>query len=618
MKLTTRNPLLPFASTLFAIALGASCQEEGPRQITASVAPPTQDVVSGAQEVIKPMAVSSSHIKDRIDHAIRFLRADQNKNTGQFGNGVEDTARVLIAMADSPRKYTVIDGPFLESAADFLANQRDSKGLIFDATATSDEAKIQQTLLAAYALARISVPGFGASEAEGQALAEAAEAVDAVTFAAVQGKLLPDAAPLALADLHKLLANQNDKGAFPAMGEGSVAAITAANVAQLTANWHSIRAAEVKPASEVVPLAKAPAADQAKITAAMMRGALYLVNEGAVEPGRWGAMGNADAGITAMVLGGLLATPEPRPAEVDAAINAGLAWLVSLQKEDGAIHTGQLANYVTSASILALAAADRPEFKETIEEARGFLTALQADEGEGYAPGHRYYGGMGYGGDERPDLSNLQMAMDALAASGTQAEDESFNKALAFLERCQNRSESNDIAIDAGDDKGVIKSGNDGGSAYSPGESKAGFMTLADGTRVPRSYGSMTFALLKGYLLAGLEKDDPRVVAAWKWITANYSLDLNPGFEASADPSEAYQGLFYYFLAMARALELYGEDEITTADGVVHNWKSELGARLTDMQKGDGSWENTNSPRWFEGNPTLATAYALVIMESTL
>ena len=143
-------------------------------------------------------------------------------------------------------------------------------------------------------------------------------------------------------------------------------------------------------------------------------------------------------------------------------------------------------------------------------------------------------------------------------------------------------------------------------------------MTLADGTRVPRSYGSMTFALLKGYLLAGLEKDDPRVVAAWKWITANYSLDLNPGFEASADPSEAYQGLFYYFLAMARALELYGEDEITTADGVVHNWKSELGARLTDMQKGDGSWENTNSPRWFEGNPTLATAYALVIMESTL
>ena len=617
MTSTMRKPLLLFASSLALVALGANCSEEAPKTITAVLEPPVDEMVVEMQEQGGPMAVSSSHIKDKIDHAIRFLRADQNKNTGQFGNGVEDTARVLVAMADSPRKYTVMDGPFLESAAMYLANSRDSKGLIFDATAKTDAAKIEQTLLAAYALARISVPGFGASEAEGQALAEAAEAVDAVTFAAVQGKLLPDTAPLALADLHKLLATQDDAGAFPASA-GTVAAATASAIAQLTANWHSIRAAEVKPASEVVPLAAAPAADQAKITAAMNRGALYLVNEGAVEPGRWGAMGNADAGITAMVLGGLLATPEPRPAEVDAAINKGLEWLVSLQKEDGAIHTGQLANYVTSASILALAAADRPEFKETIEEARGFLTALQADEGEGYAPGHRYYGGMGYGGDERPDLSNLQMAMDALAASGSKAEDDSFQKALAFLERCQNRSESNDIAIDPGDDKGVVKSGNDGGSAYAPGESKAGFMTLADGTRVPRSYGSMTFALLKGYLLAGLEKDDPRVVAAWKWITANYSLDLNPGFESSADPSEAYQGLFYYFLAMARALELYGEDEITTADGATHNWRQDLAARLTAMQKGDGSWENTNSPRWFEGNPTLATAYSLVILESTL
>jgi squalene-hopene/tetraprenyl-beta-curcumene cyclase len=617
MNSTTRNPLILIASSLTLIALGSSCWDEAPKSITASVPAPEDELVVAIGQDSGPAAVSSSHIKDSIDRSVRFLRADQDPKSGQFGGGVEDTARVLIAMADSPRKYTVMDGPFLESAADYLANNRDSTGLIFDANATTNEAKIQQTLLAAYALARISVPGFGATEAEGKALAEAAEAVDAVTFAAVQGKLLPGAEALGLADLHKLLASQDEAGAFPAAG-GSVAAATASSMAQLTANWDSIRASEVKPASEIVPLAKAPAADQAKVTAAMNRGALYLVNEGAVEPGRWGAMGNADAGITAMVLGGLLATPEPRPAEVDAAINTGLAWLVSLQKEDGSIQTGQLANYVTSASILALAAADRPEFKETIEEARGFLTALQADEGEGYAPGHRYYGGMGYGGDERPDLSNLQMAMDALAASGTKAEDESFNKALAFLERCQNRSESNDIAIESPDGKGVIKSGNDGGSGYAPGESKAGFMTLADGTRVPRSYGSMTFALLKGYLLAGLEKDDPRVVATWKWITANYSLDLNPGFETSADPSEAYQGLFYYFLAMARALELYGDDEITTADGVTHNWKRDLGARLTAMQKGDGSWENTNSPRWYEGNPTLATAYALVIMESTL
>jgi squalene-hopene/tetraprenyl-beta-curcumene cyclase len=386
----------------------------------------------------------------------------------------------------------------------------------------------------------------------------------------------------------------------------------------LTATWHDLRAGEVKPASEVKPLPSIANADTEKVAVAMHRGALYLVNEGAIEPGRWGAMGQADPGITAMVIGGLLATPAPRPAEVDQAIDTGLEWLLSMQKDDGSIHTGTLANYVTSASILALAAADRPEFKEAIEDARQFLTVLQADEGEGYAPGHRYYGGVGYGGDERPDLSNLQMAMDALAAAGTKAEDPAFSKALAFLERCQNRSESNDVSVAAADGESAIKSGDDGGSGYAPGESKAGYVTLADGTRIPRSYGSMTFALLKGYLLAGLDREDPRVEATWKWITENYSLDLNPGFEASEDPSEAYQGLFYYFLAMARALELYGQDEITTPDGQVHNWKRDLGGRLTAMQKGDGSWENTNSPRWYEGNPTLATAYSLLILESAL
>lgn len=569
---------------------------------------------AGTEEV----TYSPPQVKDAIDRAVRYLRGTQDSNTGQYGEGVEDTARVLIAFAQSPRAYSIVDGPFIADAVEYLRSQRNDKGLISDALATDQDAKVQQTLLAALALAKIGVPGFGADGAEGAALAAAALAVDEAVFEQISGKLMPTAMPLDASAIGAMLKTQTEDGLFLKGDSSSAVQETAMAMDVLTATWHDLRAAEVKPASEVKPLPTAANADTAKITAAMNRGALYLVNEGSIEPGRWGAMGQADPGISAMVLGALLATPEPRPAEVDAAIDAGLEWLVSMQKEDGAIHAGQLANYVTSASILALAAADRLEFKGVIEDARKFLTVLQADEGEGYAPGHRYYGGVGYGGDERPDLSNLQMAMDALAAAGTKADDPAFNKALAFLERTQNRSESNDVEVAGTGDEGVIKSGNDGGGGYAPGESKAGFVTLADGTRVPRSYGSMTFALLKGYLLAGLEKDDPRVEAAWTWITKNYSLDLNPGFEASEDPSEAYQGLFYYFLAMARALELYGSDEITTPDGELHNWKQDLGARLTAMQKGDGSWENTNSPRWFEGNPTLATAYALLIMESTL
>ena len=43
----------------------------------------------------------------------------------------------------------------------------------------------------------------------------------------------------------------------------------------------------------------------------------------------------------------------------------------------------------------------------------------QIDEGEGYKQDHRYYGGVGYGGDERPDMSNLYLAIEGLKASAT-------------------------------------------------------------------------------------------------------------------------------------------------------------------------------------------------------
>jgi squalene-hopene/tetraprenyl-beta-curcumene cyclase len=356
------------------------------------------------------------------------------------------------------------------------------------------------------------------------------------------------------------------------------------------------------------------AADRARAETALERGARYLLAE--ADEGRWGFGGQPDPGITAMVTGALLALPEPRPAEVQAAIDSALDWLVALQKSDGSIHAGQLANYVTSAALMALAGGGREQDVEAIGRAREFLRVLQADEGEGYGPSDRYYGGVGYGGDERPDLSNLQMALEALHAAGVDSGDETYRKALTFLQRCQNRSESNDLVLAA---EGVaVVSGNDGGAGYAPGESKAGFIELPDGRRVPRSYGSMTYALLKGYLFAGLSKDDARVEAAWEWLRRNYTLDVNPGFEASSDPTAAYQGLFYYFFTMAKALALYGDEIVVDGAGTEHAWRTELCGRLVSLQRPDGSWVNENAPRWYEGNPVLATAYALITLGTAL
>ena len=208
------------------------------------------------------------------------------------------------------------------------------------------------------------------------------------------------------------------------------------------------------------------------------------------------------------------------------------------------------------------------------------------------------------------------MALDALVAAGGTSEDEAFRRALVFLQRSQNRTESNDLELEV--DGVKIRPGNDGGAGYAPGQSKAGFVVLADGTKVPRSYGSMTYGLLRGYLFAGLSKDDPRVEAAWRWITENYTLDLNPGFDVSSDPAAPYQGLFYYFHSMGKALDVYGSATLVDAAGTEHDWRAELSGRLLSLQRPDGSWLNENSPRWWEGNPVLATAYAMLTLEIAL
>ena len=63
------------------------------------------------------------------------------------------------------------------------------------------------------------------------------------------------------------------------------------------------------------------------------------------------------------------------------------------------------------------------------------------------------------------------MALDALRAAGVASDDPAFAKAVKFLERTQNRAESNDAVIRSAD--GLIVPGNDGGAGYMPGDSKA-------------------------------------------------------------------------------------------------------------------------------------------------
>ena len=298
-------------------------------------------------------------------------------------------------------------------------------------------------------------------------------------------------------------------------------------------------------------------------------------------------------GITGLSLRAFLESPEGYNESDGPFITKQVEYLLSNVKPDGSISSWlQAATYNTAVAITALAATKNPKYDPIIAGARDFLLKRQNDEPDGYQPDHRFYGGIGYGGDERPDLSNIYFALEGLKAASTDAKDPVWQKALAFVNRSQNRSESNDQAF----------AGNDGGFAYMPGWNPPEY---ENGTG---SYGGMTAAGLLSLLFAGVDKTDPRVQAAYKWMTANFTLETNPG-------TSKKHGIFYYYNAFAKVMAAYGEDTFVDGKGVQRNWRNELTTKLLSLQAADGSWHNTESKAWFEDRPQLVTSWAVIALE---
>ncbi len=316
--------------------------------------------------------------------------------------------------------------------------------------------------------------------------------------------------------------------------------------------------------------------------------------------------------ITGLALTALARSEKPPKDAMDRAVK----FILSNVKPNGAIYGGgetdKYPNYSTAICTMALLATGKPELTDTIKRARRFLLDTQFDAGENVKEADTSYGGIGYGKRERPDLSNTQWALEAIRLTEsleTRASDESphtgtrlhWNKAVKFLQRCQNLPSANDQPWAKN-----VRESDAGGFVYMPGMSFADEEPAMDEKTPLRSYGSMSYAGLKSYIYAELKKDDPRVKAAVEWLKRNYSLDENPGMGA--------QGLYYYFHTFAKSLTVYGDDTFTDAKGRKHDWRYELMKKLVILQKADGFWQNENN-RWWENDPVLCTAYSLIALE---
>jgi squalene-hopene/tetraprenyl-beta-curcumene cyclase len=292
-------------------------------------------------------------------------------------------------------------------------------------------------------------------------------------------------------------------------------------------------------------------------------------------------------GVTALVAKGFLASPLGYR-DADPAVAKSIAFLMAHRRPDGSITEGDVnQGYNTATALSALVATHNATHQPVVQAAAGYLKTIQIDEGEGYQPKHTWYGGVGYSDDGNPDMSNQYLALSALRDAAVDPKDPVWQKALKFINRSQNRSESNDQKW----------AGNDGGFIYMPGANTGPFK----GTE---SYGTMTSAGLITLLYSGVDRADPRIQDAYRWIRNHYTLDTVPG-------TDLKDGLYYFYHAFAQCMLAYGEPTLVDGKGARHNWRNELAAKLLSLQRNDGSWVNKDSALWWQDNPELVTAWTV-------
>jgi squalene-hopene/tetraprenyl-beta-curcumene cyclase len=319
------------------------------------------------------------------------------------------------------------------------------------------------------------------------------------------------------------------------------------------------------------------------------------------EDGSWSKANSP--GVTAVILTGLLKSGKVSAADPAAA--KALKFIEGFaDTKTGSLAAGDQVrhkNYITSVNLIALKASGESKYDALVSGAADYLKKGQVGAQDGKTQTDSNFGGFGYGPGTRSDLSNTHFVLDALKAVNTPKDDPLYKRTVVFVSRLQNlKGETNDQPW-----AGKI---NDGSFIYVLPQ--PGAKGNPDDPRP--GYGSMTAAGLKSLLESGVGKDDPRVKKAVEWLGKNYSVDVNPG----RDDGAGGQGYYYYLLTLAKALNAFGEEEFTDANGKKHNWRTEITRAIVNRQKKDGSWSN-DFGTWMESNPDLCTGYALQTLAIT-
>jgi hypothetical protein len=277
--------------------------------------------------------------------------------------------------------------------------------------------------------------------------------------------------------------------------------------------------------------------------------------------------------LTPFVLDALLSVPHE-----ESGVDKAFEFLKRNTNADGSLGLSDSAapDYPNYATGLAVRVAAR--LKRDASRWIACLRAQQFTEENGWTRSDPAYGAWGMGGERRrpPEAGHVDLAMtryvlEGLAAAGIPLSDPAIEKALVYLDRCQNP---------------------DGGFFFSTvnlDTNKAG-----DINGKYRSYGTTTCDGLLAMRAAGMAANDPRIVRAQAWLKQNHLEERAPGFDIEPARMGWSDGLrFYYAAAITRAMP-------------------RLPVTLPP-QREDGSFVNGNH-LVKEDDPLLATAFAVRVL----
>jgi len=306
--------------------------------------------------------------------------------------------------------------------------------------------------------------------------------------------------------------------------------------------------------------------------------------------------------ITSYVTVALANSAGREDAATTAAITRASGYLAKEVQPDGSLwneKTKQYPVYSTAISALGLIRTGGCD-ADILRRIRTYLLAAQCLDSD---PSSSSYGGYGPAPGAAPDLTTTQWVLETLyltdgldrgnCKTAVAKADSAYAKAIVFVSRCQR--------------SGVREGGHDslmqppGWFADSPEASTAG-----PSGSTPRGVGYLTFAGLKSLLYARVPRADQRVVAAATWGRAHYTTAENPGLGSV--------GLYTYLYTMAKALKAYEMAGAGLAPPVQTRWRQEVVNRLLVLQHGSGAWKQNDS-HWWETQPDLVTAYALLTLQ---